>query len=64
MAGVGSVLYLMESNPGEGRASLGLGYKESLFLGQKQATYSFTTLLHGHQSTVASNKVFWGGVGI
>lgn len=53
----------MGSNLGEGGVSLGLAYKDSPFLGQKP-THNFSPLLRGCQSTVESNKVFWGGVGI
>lgn len=41
-AGVGSVPYLMGSNSGEGRASLGLDRKESPLMGQKPTPYSFS----------------------
>lgn len=61
VAGVGSILYLMGSNPGEGRVSLGLDWKESYSWDRSKPP---TASQNGHQSTVASNKVFWGGVGI
>lgn len=66
LLGVGSVLYLLASNPGEGGVSLGLDYNKDYnnIPGTEQTIHSSSALLHGHQSTVSSNKVFWGGAGI